>query len=433
MTGEFYDIPFEMKRIKKPTFPVRRIRAERFTEKYGKNAISMAVESLAQEGGGTVDIGPGEWMSDPIHLKSNICLNLEKDARVVFSPCFEDYLPMVFTRWEGVECLNYSPLIYAANCENVGITGEGILYGNGKAWWPWKKLQQAAADELCYAQSKGISAAKRKFGTREAALRPSFVQFINCKNVVIEGVRIEEGPQWTLHPVYCENVIFSGVKVKTSGPNTDGLNPDSCFNVLIENCEFNTGDDCIAINSGLNEDGWRVNRPCKNILIRGCEMKGGHGGLVIGSAVSGGVENVCAQDCRVQGVELGGIRLKSMRGRGGKVKNIWFQNIEMCDIMDAAISMSMYYPYSTVTPLSQEPSEFCGIYLENIRGQSCGRALEILGLSEKPLKDIRLKNVQIRCDNSVNIGEEQKTLVRIENVTGLGMENVSFERIPAGL
>lgn len=151
-------------------------------------------------------------------------------------------------------------------------------------------MQQKAAKELCYAQSNGVSVEKRIYGTREAALRPSFIQFIGCKNVVLRDFTIEDGSQWTIQPVYCEDVIVKNVKVKTSGPNTDGLNPDSCTNVWIENCSFETGDDCIAVNSGMNEDGWRVNRPCTDVHIVNCTMSGGHGAIVIGSGMSGGIE-----------------------------------------------------------------------------------------------------------------------------------------------
>ena len=176
-------------------------------------------------------------------------MHLEKGARITFSNVPEDYLPAVFTRWEGTECYNYSPLIYAKDAEDVSITGEGTLYGNGESWWPWKKLQQQAADRLSGEACDGVPVEKRVYGTREAALRPSFIQFIHCKDVLLSDFMITDGPQWTIHPVYCENVVVRGVTVETKGPNTDGLNPDSCENVLIEDCHFCTGDDCVAINS----------------------------------------------------------------------------------------------------------------------------------------------------------------------------------------
>ena len=164
--------------------------------------------------------------------------------------------------------------------------------GSGQSWWHWKQLQQEAANELCYAESNNIPVSERIYGNTQAALRPSFLQFVSCKNILIEGVTFVDGPQWTVHPVYCENVIIRDAKIYTDGHNTDGLNPDSCKNVLIEDCDFSTGDDCIAINAGMNEDGWRVNKPCENVIIRNCTMSGGHGAVVIGSAVSGSVRNI---------------------------------------------------------------------------------------------------------------------------------------------
>lgn len=200
---------------------------------------------------------------------------------------------------------------------------------------------------MCYAQKNGIPVEKRIYGTREAALRPSFIQMLRCRDVYLSDFSIEEGPQWTIHPVYCENVIVKGVRIRTTGPNTDGLNPDSCRNVWIEGCSFFTGDDCIAVNSGMNEDGWRVGRPCENVVITDCDMKAGHGAVVIGSGMSGGVNNIYAADCRINGT-MQGIRIKSMRGRGGYIKNAWFKDLRLDNISDAAIQVSMFYPYSTV-------------------------------------------------------------------------------------
>ncbi len=221
-------------------------------------AIQMAVDACAAAGGGTVLVPTGEWHTGPIHLKSHVHIQFETGAKLIFSDVFEDYLPAVFTRWEGLECYNYSPLIYAYQCEDISITGDGMLYGSGEKWWSWKKLQQAAANELCYAQANGVPVENRVYATEKAALRPSFIQFIGCSNVLLSDFTIQDGPQWTIHPVYCEHVTVRNVNVITKGPNTDGLNPDSCNDVLIEGCHFETGDDCIAINAGMN--GWLARR-----------------------------------------------------------------------------------------------------------------------------------------------------------------------------
>lgn len=361
-----------------------------------KKYIQNMIDKCASLGGGRVVIPEGTWVSGPIHMQSNIELHLCNNANISFSDLPEDYLPVVFTRWEGMECFNYSPLIYAKDCENVSITGNGRLIGNGKNWWSWKKLQQEAANELCYAESNGIPVEKRVYGTQEAALRPSFIQFINCKNVVLRDFTIEDGPQWTIHPVYCENVVVKHVNVRTAGPNTDGLNPDSCRNVWIEKCSFETGDDCIAVNSGMNEDGWRVNRLCTDISIVNCKMNGGHGAIVIGSGMSGGVEHIYAADCEIKNT-MQGLRIKSMRGRGGYITDVTFENMEIHDVTEEAIQVSMFYPYSTVEPKNPVPPVFDGITIRNIHGTAMKEAMVLRGLEDSHIKNLVLEDIEIKA------------------------------------
>jgi polygalacturonase len=368
-------------------------------------AFRQAIEACHHEGGGIVRVPPGDWLTGPIHLRSHVNLHLEKGALLRFSTRFADYLPIVFTRWEGVECYNYSPLIYVRDCENVAVTGKGVLDGQGQAWWHWKKLQQAAARALYDAQSKGVPVNERIFGTEEAALRPQFMQTVHCRNVLVEGVTFTNGPMWTVHPVYCENVLVRGITVRSEGPNTDGLNPDSCRTVLVEGCSFHTGDDCIAINSGMNEDGWRVARPCENILIRDCVMSEGHGAVAIGSGMSGGVRNVSVRDCTVTGGDQG-IRLKSMRGRGGYVDNVHVENIHLAGLRQEAIVLNMFYGSSTAESRSDAPPAFRNIHIRNVTCDSAGVAIAIRGLPEQPiervvLEDLRLNAVEgIRCQDA---------------------------------
>ncbi len=375
------------------------IKASDYSEA-GQNAIQRAVDACTAQGGGTVRIEAGEWTSGPVHLASHVHLHLEKGAKITFSDRPEDYLPVVFTRWEGTECYNYSPLIYAKDAEDIHITGEGILDGNGENWWHWKQLQQQAADDLYHAASEGVPVEQRVYGTLEAALRPSFIQLIDCKEVLLSDFTITDGPQWTIHPVYCENVVVRNVTVDTKGPNTDGLNPDSCKDVLIEDCHFCTGDDCVAINSGINEDGWRVGKPCQNITIRNCVMTGGHGGVVIGSAMSGGVENILMSNCYISNT-MQGIRLKSMRGRGGYVKNVRIRDIRLENITDQAIQVNMFYESSTVIPKTQTPPVFSEISMENVEGSSLGVGIQIKGLPEQKLQELHLKNIHLQAQDAM--------------------------------
>ena len=196
-------------------------------------------------------------------------------------------------------------------------------------------------------------------------MRPQFLQLVGCRNVLVEGVTFADGPMWTIHPVYCDNVLVRGVTVNTEGPNTDGLNPDSCRNVLVESCSFATGDDCIAVNSGMNEDGWRVARPCENVVIRNCTMTEGHGAVSIGSGMSGGVRHVYISDCRFTGGDQG-IRLKSMRGRGGLVEDVHVDNILISGLRQEAIVLSMFYGSSTAASRSDAPPVFRDIHIKNV-------------------------------------------------------------------
>lgn len=401
-----YNAPFPMREIIEPGFPYRRFVADRYP------SIQTAINICAEAGGGTVEVPAGQWHTGPIRMRSGVNLHLAKGAQLIFSAKPEDYLPPVFTRWEGTECYNYSPLIYANGCENIAVTGEGVLEGSGQSWWPWKKLQDAGANAVYDAAAAGTPVDKRVYGTREAALRPSFLQFINCKSVLIEGVSFIDGPQWTVHPVYCEDVVIRGIHIRTSGPNTDGLNPDSCKNVLIEDGDFCTGDDCIAINAGLNEDGWRVAKPCENIIIRRCTMTGGHGAIVVGSAISGGARNIYAEQCSIKGT-MQGLRLKSMRGRGGLVENVWFEDIRIDDVSSEAVQVNMFYEFSTVMPKTQVPSIFRNIHFKGIRGSGAQTAVFIKGLPEQPLQNISFEGIELTaqralvCTDAVGLELEQ--------------------------
>lgn len=335
---------------------------------------------------------------------------LEKGAVIEFSNDPNDYLPVVFTRWEGIECYNYSPLIYGKDLENIAIVGEGRLIGNGASWHHWKQLQGKAATELYHAEANNIPVKERVYGSKQTALRPSFLQTINCKNVHIQGLTIEDSPQWTLHPVYCENVLIQDLTIHTLGHNTDGLNPDSCKNVLIEGCSFTTGDDCIAINSGMNEDGLRVGKPCENIIIRNCTMNHGHGGIVIGSGMSGGVKNIYAKDNIIHG-GMWGIRMKSMRGRAGYIRDIWFEDISISNTSHTAIHITMFYEYTTVLPLSNTPSDCFHIYLKNIHGENNKEDVIIKGLPEHNIKDVTLHNINLMPHNRMRITDVEELYI----------------------
>lgn len=415
--------PFEMPEIKPPVFPERTFDIRDYGAvgdgvTVNTKAISGAVAACAEAGGGRVVIPAGVWLTGPIHLKSNINLHIDDKAKLRFSTRYEDYLPVVFTRWEGTECYNYSPLIYALNCNNIAITGGGILDGQGKAWWGWSKLQKPAAQRLYGAACKGVPVKNRIFGTEEDALRPQMIQLVNCKNVLLGGYTSRNSPFWTNHLVYCENVIVRSLKLLNpeNAPNTDGINIDSCRNVYIDGIYADVGDDAVCIKSGLNEDGWRVGRPTENIVIRNCYVKKAHGGFVIGSEMSGGVKNILVRDCLYEGTNIG-IRMKSMRGRGGVVENIWVRDIAMGRIKNDAIRLNMFYKSSTVEPLTDTPPQFRNIHIKNVTCEKAYSAVVIKGLPERSIKNITLENVTISANKGLSVIDGEHISLAGVNIT----------------
>src|SRR5262249_54785485 len=232
-------------------------------------------------------------------LRSNVNLHLEDQATLAFTRDATAYLPQVFTRYEGVELMNYSPFIYAFEARNIAITGAGTLDGQAgeDSWWPWRGravAKNGARDRLFDMAKRGGPVSARGFGDGDF-MRPNFIQPYRCQNVLIDGVTVINSPMWEIHPVLCANVTVRGVTVRSHGPNNDGCDPESSRDVLIERCTFDTGDDCIALKSGRNDDGRRLNTPIENVIVRDCEMRDGHGGVVIGSEISGGARNIFAE------------------------------------------------------------------------------------------------------------------------------------------
>jgi len=399
-----FDMPdLEVPQFRDEDFVITDFGATPGKEVKSTEAIAKAIAACNAAGGGRVVIPAGNWLTGPIHLKSNVNLHLAAGATVRFSQDFEDYLPVVFTRWEGMECYNYSSPIYANGLTNIAITGEGVFEGQGSVWWDWKKQKQAATAKRLYQMIvDGIPPSERILGKPEDGMRPNFVTLMSCRKILIENVTFRDGPMWTLHPVYCNEMIVRGVKVITIGPNNDGINPDSTQNLLIEDCYFSTGDDCVVLKAGLNEDGWRVGRPTQNVVIRRIFGNAGHGGVVVGSEMSGSVRNVYAHDCYFEGTDRG-IRLKSMRGRGGVVENLWFDNIRMKNIGGQAIRMNMFYSSSTVQPATAIPAAFRDIYISNVECDGAARAIELIGLPELPIQSIFIENSRFSAVQGASI------------------------------
>ncbi len=319
-------------------------------------AIRAAILRCGQTGGGQVVVPAGRFLTGAIHLEDNVHLHLSAGSTLVFSQDPADYLPAVFTRFEGVECINYSPFIYAFGKTNIGVTGPGILDGQASdtAWWPWAaKAQHGAKPNLPNATvdrkslfdmgERNVPVDQRVFGAGHY-LRPNFVQPYRCKNILLADFTITNSPMWELNPVLCSNVTVRHIHIQSHGPNNDGCDPECCDGVFIDSCTFDTGDDCIAIKSGRNADGRRVNVPCQNISIRNCSMKDGHGGVSIGSEVSGGIRNVEVVNCQMSSPHLQrALRIKTNSYRGGLIENIVFHNVQIDQVEEAVIEVDYFY------------------------------------------------------------------------------------------
>ena len=418
------EAPFPMPKLDPPQFPDRVYDIRDYGAKDGgkienTEAIRKAIDACAGAGGGTVRVPAGTWLTGAIHLKSNVNLHIEKGAELHFSTDPEDYLPVVFTRWAGFELYNYSPLIYARDCENIAVTGSGKLFGHGPAWWPWAKIQEETARRVYREQVlKNVPAEERVYGTPAAGLRPQFISPINCRNVLLEGFEIAgPGPFWTIHLVYCENVIVRDLTLNTvGGPNTDGINLDSTRNALIETCEINAGDDAIALKSGINEEGRRIGRPTENVVIRNIRAGKCHGGIVIGSEMSGGVRNIYGHSCEFIGAGKG-IRLKSNASRGGVVENCWFENIRMTGIAQEAIVIQTDYGAWMASKDGNAYPLFRNLVFKNITCDGAAQAVSMTATEHQPIEKVTLENVSIKA----------KRGMRFEWVNGITLRDVRIE------
>jgi polygalacturonase len=380
------------------------------------DAINQAIKACSEAGGGRVVVPAGEYRTGAVHLLSNVNLHIQEGAILSFYTDPARYLPHVFTRFEGTEYMGYSPLIYAYEQENIAITGKGTLDGHAKFenWWSWKEGKAGnppvnpTKDALTAMADEGVPPEKRVFGDG-SRLRPSFVQPYKCRNVLIEGVRVRRAPFWQLHPVLCTNVIVRGVNVKSHGWNNDGCNPESCRYVLIENCRFDTGDDCIAIKSGRNTDGRRVGVPSEDILVTGCEMKAGHGGVVIGSEMSGGARNIFVEDCRMSSPDLWYmLRIKTNSLRGGFVENVHVRNIKVGTIGKAAIRINFHYAKGDVGEFVPSVSN---VSVTDVTGENIRQVLSLQGYERSPIKDVHISHCRFKGVKKADIVEHVENLV----------------------
>jgi len=435
-------LPFEMPEVKAPVIPDRKVNLKDFGavgdgSTLCTDAFAKAIASLTAQGGGHLIVPSGVWFTGPIVLKSNIDLHLEMGAVIQFSPD-ESLYAVIKTSFEGLDTRRCQSPLSADGAENIAITGQGVIDGNGQFWRPVKKSKVTDSQwKEVLARQGGVESKKGYWVPNQAYadaeknadmnvpkaqtdeewnaikrfLRPVMISLVNCKNVLLQDVIFQNSPAWNIHPLMCENIIIDRVLARNPSyaQNGDALDLESCKNALIVDSKFDAGDDGICIKSGKDKDGRRRGRPCENVVVDGCTVFAGHGGFVVGSEMSGGVRNILVNRCQFLGTDVG-LRFKSTRGRGGIVENIFIRNISMTDIKTDAITFNMYYGGKSVAemladgdnpdnttkmPVTEETPIFRHIDIRNIVCNGAGRAMEFNGLPEMPIEDITLKDVRI--------------------------------------
>jgi len=422
-------LPQILKRIQPPRFPNRDFDITRHGGKPdGKTdctpAFRQAIDAASRAGGGRVVVPEGVFLTGAIHLKSTVNLHVSAGATIRFNPDTKLY-PIVLTRFEGTECMNYSPFLYAFEQQNIAITGAGTLDGQAgrEHWWPWAggrfggsadANQRKARTALAEMAERGEPVEKRVFGDG-GYLRPNFVQPYRCTTVLIEGITIINSPMWELHPVLSRNVTIRNVTVSSHGPNNDGCDPESCTDVLIDGCTFDTGDDCIAIKSGRNADGRRLHAACENIIVQGCTMKDGHGGVTLGSECSGDIRNIFAQDCKMDSPHLDRVlRIKTNAMRGGVIEHVYMRNIQAGEVGGNAIEVDFHYEEAergSFLPVVRD------VEVVNLKCRQSRSAWSLRGFAKAPIRDVRLRDCTFEHTERANTAE---------NVEGLVLKGVSI-------
>lgn len=377
---------------------------------YSRRLIQQAIDSCSLAGGGRVIISKGIYhLNGNLVLKSDVNLHLEKDACLLFSGKADDFLPEVWTRWEGTELYGHSPMIYAKHATNIAITGQGVIDAQAeREFAPWSQIEAPDRDRLRDMGEKLIPVTERIFG-KGTLLRPSCIQFMGCSRILVEGVTIKNSPFWTIHPVYCDNVIVRRVTIDSHYPNNDGCDPESTSNVLIEDCIFRTGDDAIAIKAGRDADGREVGRPSKNIVIRNCLFQSECNGLCIGSEMSGGVENVYMDNIRI-GTVKNALYFKSNRDRGGYIRNIQVSNITIERSKGAILRFETnYFGFRG----GKHASLYEHFRISNVKAECSDHyAIFMDGYEEKPIRDIEIEHFHVqkavypyylRCTESIRL------------------------------
>ena len=462
----YEDLPFEMARVQRPDIPVRQVNIEDFGGVgdgvfLNTEAFAEAIDVLSQAGGGRLVVPTGVWLTGPITLKDNIDLHIRPDAVLLFSTD-RDLYPIVETVFEGLDTKRCLAPINADGAKNIAITGGGTIDGNGDSWRQVKKSKISPSQWKALLKSGGFTNAKgdlwypdstsyrgsvvsdafnvpqglttdEEWNSVKTYLRPVLIGIKNCENVLLEDCLFQNSPCWNIHPLMCKNVIINNITVRNPwySQNGDGLDVDSCENVLVINSSFDVGDDAICIKSGKDEDGRRRARPCRNLIVDNCIVFHGHGGFVVGSEMSGGVENIKVSNCRFLGTDVG-LRFKSCRGRGGVVKNIYIEDIVMMNIPTEPLLFDLHYGGKSAVEAAAEGAspfdveyveadettpQFRDIYIKDVVCSGAARAMYFNGIPEKNIENIVVEDCEIVSTKGADLRYSNGVLLRNVNIT----------------
>ncbi len=459
----YKDLPFKMEKVVQPQFANNEVNLKDFGATpdgltLNSEAFAKAIDAIVAKGGGKVVVPQGLWLTGPIVFKSNVNLHLERGAVILFSSDFNLY-PLIkeTVSFEGLDTRRCQSPISGKNLQNVAITGEGVIDGNGGAWRPvkkgkmtagqWKELTESGGvlnekkdtwwpSESALKGSKNVidqnvpaAKADEEFQAIKDYLRPVMVNFVSCKNVWLDGVTFQNSPAWNIHPLMCENLTVSNVIVRNPwySQNGDGIDIESCKNVVVYNSSFDVGDDAICIKSGKDADGRKRGIPTENLIVKGCLVYHGHGGFVVGSEMSGGVKNVKVSNCTFLGTDVG-LRFKSTRGRGGVVENIWISDIDMMNIPAEPLLFDLFYggksaleakadgdkPDTEMKKVDETTPQFRNIFIKNVICNGADRAMYFNGLPEMNVQNVTVDNVIIKSKQGAEISES--TNVKLTNI-----------------
>lgn len=389
-----------------------------------KPAFEKAFASATQHGGAHIIVPRGVYfIKGPLHLVSNICLDLQKGARLSFSEQPTDYLPEVLTSWEGTFLYNYSPFIYGYQLQNISIIGEGAIDGNAKAISAWDCID-AKDQELSRQMNHESTPIKQRIFGKGHFLRPQFIQLFECKNILIDGITIINSPFWDIHLLKSENITVRNISYKTKNINNDGVDIELSKNVLIEKMNFKQGDDNISIKAGRDNDGRNTKNPTENIVIRNCKFNGLHG-VVLGSEVSGGIRNVYVEDCNANGFLKRGIFIKTNPDRGGFIENIYVRNVTFEETDDCFFITSVFNGEG-----QGNITDIHNIYLDNIFcKKSRHTGISVQGFPGKPIRDIYFSNIVIRQSNvAINLDNTYNVVMNNVKIGGASTPTSSMEK-----